>query len=67
MAAALTEVQGALRAAARSRTAEKWTMVGVAKVLLASALLPLTGMLEIRVMTTNCNPISAPAEEPTMT
>jgi len=48
------------------RIALKWMMVGVEKTGPASAILG-DGFSAIRVMTTNCRPISAPAAPPTMT
>ena len=61
-----TPRHGTLRIAAMSRTAQKWTTVGVpnaptvsgARVERASA---------PRTITTNCSPVSAAADEPTIT
>jgi len=57
---------GAHRTAARSNTAPKWTIVGVANAGPASAARG-GDLSAMSVMTTNCNPVSAPADEPTMT
>ena len=54
-------------AAASSSTDPKCTIVGVRKALLARWTSLTTGLSEIRVMTTNCNPISATADDPTIT
>jgi hypothetical protein len=59
------ECHGALSSAAMSSTAQKWRMVGVPKA--AISVEPLfTEESAIRVTTTNCRPVSAPADEPTM-
>jgi hypothetical protein len=42
-------------------------IVGVAKALLPPSTSLTIGISAINVMTTNCNPISAPADDPTMT
>jgi len=66
-AAGAIPCQGALRTPASSSTAPKWTMVGVANASPACAAPFPMGMSAMRVMTTNCKPISAPADEPTIT
>src|SRR5689334_7672769 len=60
------ECQGARERADTSNTAPKWTTVGVAKAGPASSAWT-GGRSATRVITTNCNPMSAPAAEPTMT
>jgi hypothetical protein len=58
--------QGTRIRAETSSTALKCTIVGVAKAAPARCM-SFTGFSAISVITTNCNPISAPAAEPTMT
>ena len=61
-----TAVHGALTIADTSSTAQKCTMVGVPKARIVAGpvgLLP----SDMRVITTNCRPVSAAAEEPTIT
>ena len=65
-AALESEGQGALRIAETSRTAQKWTMVGVAKARVAGAP-PSAPTSAPRTITTNCRPVRAAAEDPTMT
>jgi hypothetical protein len=65
-AAAVTLGQGARSKADTSRMALKWMMVGVEKTGPATAIMG-DGFSAIRVMTTNCRPISAPAAPPTIT
>jgi hypothetical protein len=64
--AALTSCQGIWTSADSKRQAPKWTTVGVAKARPASDM-PACGLSAIKVMTTNCRPISAPAADPTIT
>ena len=58
--------QGALMIAEISRQTQKWTTVGV-----PNARMPRWSLFtfdsEISVITTNCRPVKAPAEEPTIT
>ncbi len=58
--------QGTLKMSDTSRTLAKCTTVGVAKALITSAVTGLR-MLPMRVITTNWIPISAAADDPTMT
>jgi hypothetical protein len=67
IATGLIPCQGALKMAATSNTDPKWTIVGVANALPARSASLVTGKSAMRVITTNCNPINAPAEDPTMT
>src|SRR5690242_13648003 len=62
---AVIESHGARSRAQRKRTTLKWTTVGEPNAAPASGLRICRSA--IRVMTTNCSPISAPAEDPTMT
>ena len=59
-----SECQGALVTAATSSTAQKWMMVGV----LNAAMAPPSPRPDsaVSVITTNCRPVSAAADEPTM-
>lgn len=65
-AATAMDPQGARRTADKNNTALKWTIVGVANAAPASAART-TGLSAMSAMTTNCNPIKAPAAEPTIT
>ncbi|TMA19762.1 MAG: hypothetical protein E6J88_17990 [Deltaproteobacteria bacterium] len=67
-AAAAFEIsrQGTLRIDAKTRTEQKCTTVGVPKAR-TSALPAFPVSTPISVITTNCRPVSAAAEEPTMT
>jgi hypothetical protein len=58
---------GALRRADSNSTTPKCTTLGVEKASPACASPRATDLPAMRVMTTNCNPISAPADEPTIT
>lgn len=64
---ATTPPHGALLTADSNSTTRKWTTLGVEKAPLVCASPRSTGLLAMRVMTTNRNPINAPADEPTMT
>jgi hypothetical protein len=67
IAGAAVWCHGALSSADKKSTALKWMMVGVAKALPAWAC-PLTGgPSAMSVTAMNCRPMSAPADEPTMT
>jgi hypothetical protein len=66
-AATPTLLHGALGTAESKTTVPKWTMVGVANASPACAAPGLRGKLATRAITTNCNPIRAPADEPTIT
>src|SRR3989442_2845696 len=57
---------GTLRIAAVSKTAQKWTIVGVPKAPTASGS-RMERASAPRVTTTNCRPVNAAAEEPMMT
>jgi hypothetical protein len=59
--------QGALRIADKRRTAPKWTTLGVANALPARSSTCEAGRSARSVITTNCKPIRAPADEPTIT
>src|SRR5688572_31953108 len=56
---------GALTIAETSRAPQKWTIVGVPNARVVETLNAFTS--EPRTITTNCRPVSAAAEEPTMT
>ena len=58
---------GELKIAESPSTAPKCTIVGVAKASPASALFPVIGLSEMRLITTNCKPMRAPADDPTIT
>jgi hypothetical protein len=64
--AVTTPRQGALRIAAFRSTAQKWTMVGVPK---ARVVMEVAGasISAPSTITTNCRPVSAAADEPTIT
>jgi hypothetical protein len=51
----------------RRSTAPKWTTLGVEKAPPACASARAIGVSAMSVMTTNCKPMSAPADEPTIT
>src|SRR5882724_2814982 len=61
-----SECQGALRIADTSSTAQKCTIVGVPNALISLAVLCFRDSA-MRAITTNCNPVNAAPEEPTMT
>src|SRR5688572_30304191 len=62
------EVQGALKTAAISRAAQKWTTVGVANAPIDRGPVGiLCAASAIMVITTNWSPVSTAADEPTMT
>ena len=58
---------GALKMADTSSAAQKWTTFGVPNADRVSPVPRIMPPSVISVSTTNCSPVSAPAEEPTMT
>ena len=63
----VADCRGVAQMAAISRTAQKCTTCGDPNALISCSP-PLTAVLpEMSAMTTNCNPVSAAADEPTMT
>ncbi|TMA23324.1 MAG: hypothetical protein E6J85_02340 [Deltaproteobacteria bacterium] len=58
---------GALMIAATSKLAQKCTTLGVPKAETSSVPLVSSGSAPITLMTTNCRPVSAAAEDPTIT
>lgn len=67
-AAWVSDRQGALRTAEVSSAEQKWTTVGVLNVAVPSRLDAVDVLFpSTSVMTTNINPVNAPADEPVMT